>query len=204
MEGYPQVRQMLHQVQWLKFVEKFNGYDKEVTNSFSQTFDGVEVEIANVKTVFIESFIKKVTRLPSVCEIWFKNRGIEGNEWKTFFRNPGMETSFFKKHIPHIALKIKWTNLILVIQKFITCEGTFGSMFFYNMHLMMHFLKGSEISFPCFLLNSLKKITINTQRKVQEIENTMYHHSLIKILIEATLKNIGDYWESFLVRNHFK
>lgn len=47
-------------------------------------------------------------------------------------------------------------------------------------------------------------MTGNTQRKIQSIENTMYHHGLIKLLIEAHLKNTGDDWESFLVRNHFK
>lgn len=44
----------------------------------------------------------------------------------------------------------------------------------------------------------------NTQRKIQSIENNMYHHGLIKMLIEAHLKSIGDDWESFIVRNHFK
>ena len=32
----------------------------------------------------------------------------------------------------------------------------------------------------------------------------MYHHGLIKILVEFHLKNVGDNWEIFLVRNHFK
>ena len=32
----------------------------------------------------------------------------------------------------------------------------------------------------------------------------MYHHCLIKILVEFHLKNLGDNWEIFLVRNHFK
>jgi len=32
----------------------------------------------------------------------------------------------------------------------------------------------------------------------------MYHHGLIKMLIEAHLKTIGYDWESFLVKNHIK
>jgi len=32
----------------------------------------------------------------------------------------------------------------------------------------------------------------------------MYHHGLIKILIEFHLESIGDNWENFLVRNHFE
>ena len=31
----------------------------------------------------------------------------------------------------------------------------------------------------------------------------MYHHGLIKILVEFHLKSVGDTWENFLIRNHF-
>ena len=40
LEGYPQVKGLLHQVGWLNFVEKLNGFHKEVTKSFSRSFDG--------------------------------------------------------------------------------------------------------------------------------------------------------------------
>lgn len=32
----------------------------------------------------------------------------------------------------------------------------------------------------------------------------MYHHELIKILIEFHIQSIGDNWENFLVRNNFE
>lgn len=57
---------------------------------------------------------------------------------------------------------------------------------------MMHVLEGNEINLPYFLLNSLKKMTDNTKRKIQSIEITMYSHSLIKILIKDHLKSVGD------------
>ena len=43
IEGYPQIKEMLQQVGWLHFLEKFNGFHKEVTKSFSQSFNGSEV-----------------------------------------------------------------------------------------------------------------------------------------------------------------
>lgn len=68
----------------------------------------------------------------------------------------------------------------------------------------MNFIEDNEINIPYFLLNSLRKISRNVQRKIQFIENTMYHHGLVKILVEFHLKNMGDNWESSLVRYHFK
>jgi len=146
----------------------------------------------------------EVTGLPRVGERWFKYWGIEGKEWKEFLKNPGMDTTIFKNGIPSTILKSKWRNLLLVIQKFITCEDRFGSMFFYHVYLMMHFLEGNEINLPYFLLNSLRKMSSNTQRKIQFIENIMYHHGLVKMLIEAHLEKLEDNWESFIIRNNFK
>lgn len=39
----------------------------------------------------------EVTGLPRVGERWFKNRGIEGNEWKSFLKNLGMDITIFKR-----------------------------------------------------------------------------------------------------------
>jgi len=115
-----------------------------------------------------------------------------------------MDNTVYKKGIPSSALKNKWRNLLLVLQKFITCEGRFGQMYFYHVRMMMHFLKDHQMKIPYFLLNSLKKMATNVQNKIPCIENTMYHHDLVKILVEFHLQSIGDDWESFLIRNHIE
>ena len=76
-------------------------------------------------------------------------------------------------------------------------------MFFYHARIMMHFVDGFEINLPYFLLQSLKKMTFNIQRESRSIDNSLYHHELIKNLIEAHLQAKGDNWQDFLVRNHF-
>lgn len=108
-------------------------------------------------------------------------------EWKILLKNLGMGTSIFNKGIPSTSLKSKWRNLLLVIQKFISCEGRFHCMFFYHIRLMMHFLEGNEINLPYFLLNSLRKMSGNVQKKIQFIETNMYHHGLVKMLNSALL-----------------
>ena len=49
MEGYPQVKEVLQKARWISFVEKFEGFHKDVTKSFSRAFDEMEVEITDVK-----------------------------------------------------------------------------------------------------------------------------------------------------------
>ena len=87
--------------------------------------------------------------------------------------------------------------------KFITCEGRFGTLYVYHTRLMIRFLD-EEINLPFFLLHSLKRMGSNVQKRVQFLETTLYHHSLIKILIEHHLRKVGDNWDEFLVMNHFE
>lgn len=130
MEGYLQVKEMLQKAQWLDFVEKFDGFNKKVTKSYARVFDGIEVEIGHIKFVVTEYIIAEATRLSRIGERWFKNRGIEGEKLKTFLKNPSMDITILKKGILSTTLKGKWRNMLLVIQKFFTCEGRFGCVLF--------------------------------------------------------------------------
>lgn len=64
----------------------------------------------------------------------------------------------------------------------------------------MNFLENGTINLPFFLLNSLRRTSTNVQKKIESIETTMYHHGLVKILVEFHLKSIGDTQEDFLAR----
>lgn len=132
MEGYPQLKGMLQKTGWLNFIEKFDGYHKEITKSFARSFDGIEVEIGDIKFAVTESFIREETELPRQGEIWFKNKEFHGESWKVILRNLGMDVIVFRKRIPILALKNKWGNMLLILQKFITCEGRFGFMYVYH------------------------------------------------------------------------
>ena len=119
-------------------------------------------------------------------------------------KNPGMDVTVFRKGIPISALKNKWSSMLLILQKFITCEGRFWSMYVYHICLLMNFLENGTINLPFFPLNSLRRMATNVQKKVESIETTLYHHGLVKILVEFHLRSIGDTWEDFLVRNFFQ
>ena len=94
--------------------------------------------------------------------------------------------------------------MLLILQKFVTCEGRFGTMYVYHIRLLMNFLDDGEINLPFFLLNSLKRMASNVQKRVQFLETTLHHHGLVKMLIEFHLKKIGDNWEEFFLGNHFQ
>lgn len=204
LEGYPQTKEALKKAKWLKFIQKFRGYDKEVTKAFARSFNGNTVEVGDLKFTITENTIATATNLPQVGDRWFKNRGLEDQAWRDMLKNLGMDTSIFTKGIPVNVIKEEWTALLLLVEKFITCEGCFGTMYMYHARIMMNFMEGHAINLPYFLLRSLKKMSSIVQKNVGHIEPHLYHHGLIRILIEDQLKNNKDTWEKFLVRNHFQ
>ena len=74
MEGYPQLKEMLQKSRLLKFIEKFDGFHKEITKSFARSFDGTEVEIGDIKFAVTDSSMTEATELPRHGERWFKNK----------------------------------------------------------------------------------------------------------------------------------
>ena len=123
MDGYPHLKSILRKAGWLQFIQKFRGYNKEVTKTFSRSFNGVEVEVGDLKFSVTETFIAVAMELPQEGEWWFKNKRFDERAWRVILRNPGMDITIFKCGIPVSALEEKWTRLLLIIQKFITCEG---------------------------------------------------------------------------------
>ena len=61
MEGYPQVRDILKKEKWLRFIQKFRGYHKEVKKAFARSFKGLEVEIGDLKFTVNEASIASAT-----------------------------------------------------------------------------------------------------------------------------------------------
>ena len=81
MEGYPQLKNILKKARWLQFIQKFRGYNKEVTNTFARYFNGVEVEVGDLKFSVTEASITVVTDS--------HRKGNGGSKTKNLMRRPG-------------------------------------------------------------------------------------------------------------------
>lgn len=57
-----------------QFIEKFDGFQKEITKYFARSFDGTEVEIGEIKFVVTKSYIAEAIELLGHGERWFKNK----------------------------------------------------------------------------------------------------------------------------------
>ena len=108
IEGYPQVKEILKKANWLRFIQKFRGYHKEVTKAFARSFNGLEAEIGDLKFAVNEASIATATELLQEGERWFKNKSINDEAWRKILRNQGMDITVFKRGIHVHALKEEW------------------------------------------------------------------------------------------------
>ena len=205
LEAYPQVEEALQKANWLQCVRKFKGYHKEVTKAFARSFKDKDnqAEVGDLTFTVSEGSIARATSLPQTGERWFKNRAVQDQQWKRIFKNPGMDTSVFTKGIPISHVKEEWKILLLLVQKFFTCEGRFGVLYVYHGKIMLQFQGEHDINLPYFLFQSLRKMCSMAQRNPRNVEAYLCHNGLVKLLIEEQLKEKQDTWEKFLVRNHF-
>ena len=64
-------------------------------------------------------------------------------------------------------------------------------------------LKGCRIDLPFFLLQSLRKMAHTIQTIIGDIEQSLFHHGILKILFQYQLNRLGRYWDEFLNANDF-
>jgi len=119
--SYDNAREDLERNGWHLFIEKFQGFNLQVTQEFALTFDGCREKIGDVQLEVIEELLRQATRLPIVGQKWFKNAKVEEVPWTLLFTSrkiascdQGMLNSF---------LKPIWHDLLAVVKQFITSEG---------------------------------------------------------------------------------
>jgi len=106
------------------------------------------------------------------------------------------------KGTPIVLFKPPWNGLLLILKQFVTCEGLYGLVFLFHIHLLMVFL-GFGLNMSFYLLKSLQKMARFHQRQNLNTQSNLFHHGLIQILVISQLSKVGDNWQDFMDRNGF-
>ena len=99
-------------------------------------------------------------------------------------------------------LKPQWRACFEILIRYVTCDGCYSHIHYYHLRLLMA-LKGSKINLPFFLLQSLRKMAHTVQTIVGDIEQSLFHHGLLKILFLYQLNRLGISLDEFLNMNDF-
>ena len=91
-----------------------------------------------------------------------------------------------------------------VIMKYFTCEGRFDKFYAYHVRLLMHFTRNRQLNLPYFLFKSIEKMASTVQKKAPPLQiPSLFHHSLIKIIILHQLEKKEVPWDVFISHPDF-
>ena len=88
-----------------------------------------------------------------------------------------------------------------LIMKYFSYEGRFSRSYAYHIRLLMHFTRVRMMNLPYFMCRNIEKMTTLVQQKTpQQQFNSIYHFSLIKIMVVHHLGLRGKTctWEKML------
>jgi hypothetical protein len=150
-----------------------------------------------------EATIASATGMPRTGKNWFKTTVTKNLEFRPYLK-PEFQDIIWKKDIPSSHLEKKWKNLLKAIQLYITTEGRYDRVMLYHFKLMDHFTGKTPLNFPFYFHKSLTKMCNRVQAEPNNIQNTLFHFGLIKMIIVEELKKKERTWEHFVFWEGFE
>jgi hypothetical protein len=93
--------------------------------------------------------------------------------------------------------------MLKVIQRYFTCEGRFKMIYQYHIRLLLHFTGKDTMNLPFYLFRSIDKMSDTVQAKSKEVDTSVFHSSVIKMMVMDELRNKNMNWEEFITSSHF-
>jgi hypothetical protein len=181
----------------IRFCEKIQGYNQQLTKEFSLNYNGVQTTIVGVIFPVSEESIVVATKIPILGERWFKGMPLDSAFYIDFLK-PKYKNQKIGATIPREYVLDPYEKLLRVIQRYFTCEGRFDRVYQYHVRLLMHFTGKNPLNLPFYLYRSLGKMADRVQARADQLKSSMFHFSLVKLLIVEELRKLNREWDSFL------
>ena len=108
----------------------------------------------------------------------------------------------FRAGVSRKCFKKEWRPFLDVIHRYVTCEGRLSSAYVYHLILMTVFL-GLPINLPYYLVQSMTKMSLAIKKGPKNIGRSLFHHGLVRMLVERELSKWNQSWDDFLEQNGF-
>ena len=80
-------------------------------------------------------------------------------------------------------MKENYAKLLMVIQKYFTCEGRFHMVYSYHLRIILNFVGKRSLELPFYLYRSLGKMSDKVQIKIEGNETSLFNHGIMKLLV---------------------
>ena len=111
-------------------------------------------------------------------------------------KNPFQEVSF-GTGVSRKYFQKEWRPVLDVIHLYVTYEGRLSSSYVYHLRLLVVFL-GFPLNLTYYLVQSLTKMSSAIKKGPKNIGHSLFHHGLVRMLIEIELSRRNQSWDDFL------
>jgi hypothetical protein len=199
----PFFREAFQRVGCLVFCEKMQRGHPEVAKQFALNFNGKKTKVGTLEFEVSEQSISTATEIPVHGESWFKAMTLNSAFSKEFLK-PEYQEDNLSKGVPRNHMLEYFDKMLRVIQRYFTCEGRFNMVYQYHIRLLMHFTGKEPLNLPFYLFRSLGKMSDRVQAKSKQVDTSVFHSGLIKMLVLEELKKTNTDWDAFLVASGFQ
>jgi len=151
----------------------------------------------------IEASISATKGIPTTGEKWFKAMVLSSACDKDLLK-PEHQASDLSKGVPRNQLIEQFDRILKIIQRYFTCEGRFNTLYQYHIRILLHFTGKVEMNIPYYLLRSIGDMLDGIQSKSKDVNTSLFHSGLIRMLVSEELGKQEISWEHFFVSSHFK
>jgi hypothetical protein len=152
---------------------------------------------------FTEESIVVACNLPTDGERWFKNKLITGGDVNQFLK-PEHRDPNWAKGIPRDWIADEWMESLLMLKRFITCEGCYSIVFLFHLRFLLHLDGIKRMNLPYYFLRDLNKMAMRVQENPNTPPHGIFHQGLIKFLVKAELGKLQKTWNHFLIQSGFE
>jgi hypothetical protein len=161
---------------------------------FAHNFDGFETVVGILFMHVTEHSIAKACKLPVYRERWWKKENLV-MEFVNQFLILEKQNPNWSQGIPHSWVRKEWHIAMLIIHRYITCEGIFSLVHLYHIRLLVNVNGDYPLNLPYFLLKSLSKMSKRIQSHPATTMNSLFHQGLIKTLVIFSLNEVQRSWD---------
>jgi hypothetical protein len=202
-ETEPMAREVFQRVGCLSFCQNMQRDHPEVTRQFALHFDGWKTKVGDLESEVIEASISAATGIPIIGEKWFKAMALNASYAKDFLKHEH-QVDDLSKGVPRNHLIEQFDKILRIIQRYFTCEVRFNTLYQYHIRLPLHFTGKIEMNIPYYLLRSIGKMSDRIQSKSKDVDTSIFHSGLIRMLVYEELGKKDISWEHFVIASHFK
>jgi hypothetical protein len=137
--------------------------------------------------------VTEACRLVVGGERWWKKEHMV-TEFVNQFLLPDKQNPDWRRGIPRNWVRPEWHTALVVIHRYITCEGRFSLVYIYHIRILMHLNGDYPLNLPYFLLKGLTKMSKKVQSISTNAKGSLFHQVLIKTLVMSALNELQNPW----------